>query len=142
MRRKRGKGWGGGCELPAAASARTLAPNAVSLSLCMCPAPPPVRLSSAHALPLPRSCIPVIIQDQVHLGFESILDFASFTVRIAEKDLARVPQVRCSLAILLVVCWPASAWQDRVLQQAGEMSWTAVKCSTSCLCAQRSLKPR
>jgi hypothetical protein len=41
----------------------------------------------------PCSCIPVIIQDNVHLGFESIFDFDSFAIRIAEKDMARVPEI-------------------------------------------------
>jgi hypothetical protein len=43
------------------------------------------------------SCIPVIIQDNVHLGFESILDFDSFAIRIAEKDMARVPEILMAL---------------------------------------------
>ena len=35
----------------------------------------------------------MIIQDEVHLGFESILDFDTFAIRILQKDMKRVPQI-------------------------------------------------
>lgn len=41
----------------------------------------------------PRSCIPVIIQDNVHLAFESILDFPAFSLRIPQADMERVPDI-------------------------------------------------
>ncbi|CAM6115149.1 unnamed protein product [Calypogeia fissa] len=34
-----------------------------------------------------HGCIPVIVQDGIHLPFEDVLDYDAFTVRIAEKDL-------------------------------------------------------
>ncbi|KAG2488200.1 hypothetical protein HYH03_013194 [Edaphochlamys debaryana] len=37
-----------------------------------------------------HGCIPVIIMDQVQVVYESILDVPSFSVRVAEKDLASV----------------------------------------------------
>ncbi|KAL4438037.1 hypothetical protein ABPG77_004258 [Micractinium sp. CCAP 211/92] len=38
-----------------------------------------------------HGCIPVIIQDNVHLAFESILDFPAFSLRIPQADMERVP---------------------------------------------------
>ncbi|KAG0582764.1 hypothetical protein KC19_3G084200 [Ceratodon purpureus] len=34
-----------------------------------------------------NGCIPVIIQDGIHLPFENVLDYESFTVRVAEDDI-------------------------------------------------------
>lgn len=62
------------------------------------------RASPRHAgvshglLPLPLSprglctcsCLPVIIQDDVQLAFESVLDFDSFAIRIPQKDMHNV----------------------------------------------------
>jgi hypothetical protein len=39
------------------------------------------------------SCIPVLIHDGVEPSWNSILDVASYSVRIAEKDMARVPDI-------------------------------------------------
>ncbi|EFN56537.1 hypothetical protein CHLNCDRAFT_51514 [Chlorella variabilis] len=40
-----------------------------------------------------HGCIPVIIMDNVHVSFESILDLAAFTVRIPQADAERLPEV-------------------------------------------------
>jgi hypothetical protein len=40
-----------------------------------------------------HGCIPVIIQDNVHLPYENVLDYESFTLRIPEDKLTRVPAV-------------------------------------------------
>lgn len=40
-----------------------------------------------------HGCIPVIIQDDVDISFESIMDVSLFTIRIAQADLERVPEI-------------------------------------------------
>lgn len=40
-----------------------------------------------------HGCIPVIIQDQVHVAFESLLKFPAFSVRVAQADMPRIPQI-------------------------------------------------
>ncbi|KAL4443960.1 hypothetical protein ABPG75_011697 [Micractinium tetrahymenae] len=40
-----------------------------------------------------HGCIPVIIMDQVHVSFESILDLSAFTLRIPEAEAERLPEV-------------------------------------------------
>ncbi|EFN55367.1 hypothetical protein CHLNCDRAFT_52572 [Chlorella variabilis] len=40
-----------------------------------------------------HGCLPVIIQDEVHLAFESIIDYRKFVVRIQQKDMERVPEI-------------------------------------------------
>eukprot|EP00850_Spirogloea_muscicola_P019513 SM000192S04908 [mRNA] locus=s192:268840:274943:+ [translate_table: standard] len=37
-----------------------------------------------------HGCIPVIVQDGIHLPFENFLDYASFSVRIAEADIPKL----------------------------------------------------
>ena len=58
--------------------------------------PPSVALRTPPTLPSlppPCSCIPVIIQDQVHLAFESVLDYDTFALRVAQQDMARLPDI-------------------------------------------------
>ena len=38
-------------------------------------------------------CIPVIIADNIELPFEQFLDYRSFTVKIAEEDVARLKEI-------------------------------------------------
>ena len=45
-----------------------------------------------------HGCIPVIIQDEVDLPFESILDYAQFSIRIAEADASKAPKILKSVA--------------------------------------------
>lgn len=40
-----------------------------------------------------HGCIPVIIMDNVHVVFETLLDWPAFSLRIAQKDMARLPQL-------------------------------------------------
>jgi hypothetical protein len=40
-----------------------------------------------------HGCIPVIIMDSVHLPFETILDYDSFTIRIDEGAASHVPHI-------------------------------------------------
>lgn len=40
-----------------------------------------------------NGCIPVIIQDEVDLPFESIFEYEKFSVRISEKDIPNVPTI-------------------------------------------------
>ncbi|KAG0618214.1 hypothetical protein M758_4G047000 [Ceratodon purpureus] len=40
-----------------------------------------------------NGCIPVIIQDGIHLPFENVLDYESFTVRIAEDDIPNLTTI-------------------------------------------------
>lgn len=40
-----------------------------------------------------HGCIPVIIQDNITMAFETVLDFTSFSLRIPEADMARVPEI-------------------------------------------------
>ncbi len=40
-----------------------------------------------------HGCIPVVIMDEVHAVYESILDWDMFSVRIKESEIDRVPQV-------------------------------------------------
>eukprot|EP00850_Spirogloea_muscicola_P024232 SM000505S17661 [mRNA] locus=s505:112:3996:+ [translate_table: standard] len=37
-----------------------------------------------------HGCIPVIVQDGIHLPYENFLDYSSFTVRIAEEDICKL----------------------------------------------------
>ncbi|PSC76758.1 exostosin-like glycosyltransferase [Micractinium conductrix] len=40
-----------------------------------------------------HGCIPVIIQDGVHMAFEDILDYPAFSLCIAQADMEKVPEV-------------------------------------------------
>jgi Exostosin family len=40
-----------------------------------------------------HGCIPVIIQDEVDVSFESLLDVSEFSLRIFEKDLEKIPEI-------------------------------------------------
>ena len=41
-----------------------------------------------------HGCIPLVIMDEVHAVFESILDWDMFSVRIKESEVELVPEVR------------------------------------------------
>ncbi len=40
-----------------------------------------------------HGCVPVIIMDNVLLPFESLLDLSQFSIRVAEKDIAKLLDV-------------------------------------------------
>lgn len=40
-----------------------------------------------------HGCIPVIIQDDVQLAFESLLNFTEFSLRISQKNVDKVPEI-------------------------------------------------
>ena len=44
------------------------------------------------------SCLPVIIQDKVQVAFETVLDLPSFSLRIPEADMERVPEILGAVA--------------------------------------------
>ena len=46
-----------------------------------------------------HGCIPVVIMDNVHAVFESILDWDSFSVRIQEEFLESLPQASVNTVI-------------------------------------------
>ena len=41
----------------------------------------------------PCSCIPVIIQDQVEVELSSLLDVSAFSLRVAQADMGRLPEI-------------------------------------------------
>lgn len=45
-----------------------------------------------------NGCIPLIIQDEVDLPFESIFEYEKFTLRILEKDIPNVPAILAELS--------------------------------------------
>lgn len=40
-----------------------------------------------------HGCIPVPIMDEVHVSFESIIEFSAIGVRVAQKDVERLPEI-------------------------------------------------
>jgi hypothetical protein len=40
-----------------------------------------------------HGCIPVIIQDEVDVSFESLFDVSEFSLRIAQKDMEQIPEI-------------------------------------------------
>jgi hypothetical protein len=44
-----------------------------------------------------HGCIPVVIMDEVHAVFESILDWDAFGVRIRQRSVEALPQVLMSI---------------------------------------------
>ena len=49
----------------------------------------PLRRRPFH----PRSCIPVLIMDEVQVSFESVVDLSTFTIRIPEADAEKLPDI-------------------------------------------------
>ncbi|KAK9858864.1 hypothetical protein WJX84_006175 [Apatococcus fuscideae] len=49
--------------------------------------------SSRAADAILHGCIPVVIMDDVHASFETIFDWSQFSLRIAEADIARLPEI-------------------------------------------------
>ena len=45
-----------------------------------------------------HGCIPMVIQDGVHMSFESILDWPSFSIRIPEADMNRTVEILLSIS--------------------------------------------
>lgn len=60
-----------------------------------------------------HGCIPVIIMDNVHGVFESILDWDSFGVRIKEDQVLNLPHILLAYSDEQVrpVCMVAMVWQ-------------------------------
>jgi hypothetical protein len=46
-----------------------------------------------------HGCIPVIIQDEVDVSFESLFDVNEFSLRIAEKDIDQIPEILQSISL-------------------------------------------
>ena len=42
---------------------------------------------------LPCSCIPVIIQDNVHVAFTTLMNLDAISLRIAHADMERIPEI-------------------------------------------------
>lgn len=40
-----------------------------------------------------HGCVPVVIMDNVHAVLESVLDWSAFSLRVAEADVARLPEL-------------------------------------------------
>ena len=47
-----------------------------------------------------NGCIPVIIMDNTHAVFESILDHSKFSIRVAQKDIGRIVEILNVRAVL------------------------------------------
>eukprot|EP00798_Chlamydomonas_sp_ICE-L_P018362 gene18362-24833_t len=45
-----------------------------------------------------HGCIPVIVMDGVQAVFESILDWTQFSIRIAEKDIEKTPEILSNIS--------------------------------------------
>jgi hypothetical protein len=45
-----------------------------------------------------HGCVPVIIQDGVHVSFESVLDVRRFSLRVAQADVSRLPKILIAAA--------------------------------------------
>jgi hypothetical protein len=94
----------------AAAGAKRKAPSAAACLACYLHCPTQhVPTDPAHLLPpagdgwSPRAedailhgCIPVIIMDEVHAVYESILDWDGFSLRINQDSVQYLPQVGAS----------------------------------------------
>ena len=61
-----------------------------------------------------HGCIPVIIMDNVHMPFESVIDYAAFALRVPEKDVER-------LDTILRAVTPA---RQRTMREAMAAVWT------------------
>ena len=80
------------------------------LQLPLAAASPPhrVRPSACPSAPRAGRCIPVIIQDGVHMAFEDILDYPAFSLRIAQADMEKVRCLPCCLAVAAPRCGTTS----------------------------------
>ena len=101
-----------------------------------CRAPPrPIGLP-----PCPRSCIPVMIHDSVEPSWASLLDTDSYTLRVAQADMARVPDILAAVPPADVERMRANlarVWRRRAARSGAGGGWarTAVRLhlSTPCL---------
>jgi hypothetical protein len=57
-----------------------------------------------------HGCIPVIIQDNVHLPFETILDYDSFSVRIDEGAASHLPHILKAIPKHTVATMQVRVW--------------------------------
>ena len=46
-----------------------------------------------------HGCIPVIIMDNVHMPFESVLDYTTFAVRVPEADVERTDEILRNISV-------------------------------------------
>eukprot|EP00955_Chlamydomonas_euryale_P066949 359700-Chlamydomonas_euryale.AAC.1 len=44
-----------------------------------------------------HGCIPVVVMDRVHAVFESLLDWDLFSVRVAEAEVERLPEILAAI---------------------------------------------
>lgn len=73
-----------------------------------------------------HGCIPVIIMDEVHAVFESILDYDSFSVHVPESSIPDVPQILQAITapqILRMQQHLSTVWQRCAMEdQAGGLA--------------------
>ena len=73
-----------------------------------------------------HGCIPVVVMDNVSEAFDSVLDWSRFSVRIAEADIERTPQILLAIsdpALLLmqanlVKVWHRFVWMGSALHRS------------------------
>ncbi|KAL6758481.1 exostosin-like glycosyltransferase [Haematococcus lacustris] len=72
-----------------------------------------------------HGCIPLVVMDQVHVVFEPLLDWAAFSVRVAEDQLDKLPQILAGISLqqqatmrrALRQVWHRFAWTRHPLLQ-------------------------
>ncbi len=65
-----------------------------------------------------HGCVPVVIQDNVHMIFESILDWEAFSIRVPEAQIEQLPQLLLAITperlaamqAALAKVWHRFAW--------------------------------
>lgn len=73
-----------------------------------------------------HGCIPVVVMDNVTEGFDSLLDWRQFSVRIAEADIERTPEILSSISdpllrqmqASLAKVWHRFAWMGSALHRS------------------------
>ena len=72
--------------------------HTLTLTHTLLPPPPGEGWTARIEDSILHGCIPGIIMDNVQAQFESVLDFGAFSVRIAQKDIPRIPQLLLSVS--------------------------------------------
>ena len=58
-----------------------------------CGAMPGDGWSNAYAFAVLHGCIPVLIMDDAELAWANVMNYSAFSVRVAEADLGRLPDI-------------------------------------------------
>ena len=82
--------------------------------------------SPRHVDAILHGCIPVVVMDNVTEGFDSLLDWKQFSVRIAEADIERTPEILLSISDPLLLqmqaslakVWHRFAWMGSALHHS------------------------